>query len=160
MYFPGAFNDLFGDWSPDGKWITYTKIIASNYEKVYLYSIKNQKSYPVTDGLSSASFPCFDESGKYLYFMASTDAGPVVNWFAQSNQDMELTNHIYLATLQSDLLSPFAKKSDEESEKTETKGDSKEEETPAIDPKNIASRNIANRVRRASFISLIRNPEN
>lgn len=142
MYYPGAFRNLFGDWSADSKWMTYTKIIESNYEKVYLYSVDEQKSYAVTDGLSNASSPCFDASGKYLYFLASTDAGPVVNWFAQSNQDMELTNHIYLATLQNDLLSPFAKKSDEESDKKEENGEEEIETTVIIDPTNIESRII------------------
>ncbi|MEM9390224.1 MAG: PDZ domain-containing protein [Bacteroidota bacterium] len=154
MYFPGVFRDSFGDWSSDSKWITYTKIIESNYEKVYLYSIENQKSYPVSDGLSNASSPCFDESGKYLYFMASTDAGPVVNWFAQSNQDMELTNHIYLATLQTDLLSPFAKKSDEESDKKETKENAKEGAAPVINPENIESRIIDVPIPAGSYASL------
>lgn len=141
MYFPGAFRNLQGDWSADSKWITYTKIIESNYEKVYLYSVEGQKSYPVTDGLSNASSPAFDESGKYLYFLASTDAGPVVNWFAQSNQDMELNNSIYLATLQKDLLSPFAKKSDEESGE-EKKEDEKTKATAVIDPTDISKRII------------------
>ena len=48
------------------------------------------KSPPITDGLSDAVDPVFDAGGKYLYFLASTDAGPVNQWFAQSNADMRV----------------------------------------------------------------------
>lgn len=122
LYSPGAFRSLFNDWSSDSKWITYTKLTETNFRVVYLYSVDQQKSFPVTDGLSDASDPVFDFNGKYLYFFASTDAGPVVNWFDLSGEDMRMTNSIYLVTLRKDIVSPLIKESDEEkikSEKTE-----------------------------------------
>ncbi len=134
-YFPGAFRNLFGDWSSDSNWITYSKIIDSNFEQVFLYSIKDSKSYPISDGLSNATAPVFDPEGKYIYFFASTDAGPVVNWFDQSNQDMSLTNSIYLVTLQKSTLSPFAKESDEEEGKKDdnTKNDNEDKKSKGKD---------------------------
>ena len=139
LYLPGVFRDIFGDWSSDSKWILYTKVLKTNFKSVYLYSIDQQKSYPVSDGLSDTSDPVFDPSGEYLYFFASTDAGPVVNWFDLSNQDMRRTNSIYLVTLRKDILSPFARESDEETakeEKTETEKpaekDRKGAKTPAL----------------------------
>jgi tricorn protease len=69
---------------------------------------------PVTDGLSDASEPVFDPSGDTSISFASTDAGPVINWFDLSSADMRMTNSIYLVTLRKDILSPFAKESDEE----------------------------------------------
>lgn len=130
LYFPGPSRNLFGDWSGDSKWILYTKIIETNYEKVYLYSVDQHKSFPITDGLSSASSPTFDKEGKYLYFFASTDAGPIVNWFAQSNNDMVSSNAIYLATLQKETVNPFFKENDDEKgeEKEEKKDEDKEKD--------------------------------
>jgi len=119
VYFPGAFRQIFGDWSSDSKWILYTKLLKTNFREVFLYSIDQQKTFAVTDGMSDAAEPVFDPNGQYIYFLASTDAGPVVNWFDLSNQDMRMTNSIYLATLRKDITSPFAKESDEESSKTE-----------------------------------------
>ena len=113
-YVPGPFRDIASDWSYDSKWIAYTKITESQFKRVFLYSVDQDKSFPLTDGLSDASEPKFDRNNKYLYFFASTDAGPVINWFDQSNNDMRLTNSIYLVTLQSETISPFAKESDEE----------------------------------------------
>jgi tricorn protease len=115
------------DWSPDSKWIAYTLHTEASFQKIYVYSLDQDKSFPVTDGLSEASEPVFDKSGKDLYFFASTDAGPVKNWFDQSNADARLTKAIYVAVLRKDLPSPLAKESDEEKavpkeEKKEEKG--------------------------------------
>ena len=111
---PGSFRYFHGDWSSDSKWIAYTRLTSTNFQQVFLYSVDDQKSYAISDGLSDATEPVFDKGGKYLYFFASTDAGPVVNWFDMSNADMEMTRNIYLVTLQNETLSPFAKESDEE----------------------------------------------
>jgi tricorn protease len=119
LYSPGAFRGIFNDWSSDSKWIAYTRLKETNFRVAYLYSVDQQKSFPVTDGLSDASEPMFDRNGKYLYFLASTDAGPVVNWFDLSGEDMRMTNSIYLVTLTKDITSPLAKESDEEKIKSE-----------------------------------------
>ena len=157
IYIPGAFRDLFGDWSKDSKWIVYNKVTETNFKRIYLYSLDENKSFSLTDEISDATNPIFDPNGKYLYFLASTDAGPVVNWFDQSTADMEMTSNIYLVTLQKDTISPFAKESDEEeieeesTENTETtkkgkkdkndkKDDAKEDEPLKIDLDGIQNR--------------------
>jgi tricorn protease len=127
LYRPGAFRPAHGDWSADSRWIAYTRLTATNFTQVFLYSVENQKSYIVTDGLSDATEPVFDRGGKYLYFFASTDAGPVVNWFDMSNEDMRMTRNIYLVTLQKETLSPFARESDEENV-DQDKGEKEEKE--------------------------------
>ena len=136
LYIPGAFRELFGDWSADSKWIVYSKVLDTNFKKILLYSVDQGKSFAVTDGLSDASEPVFDPSGKYLFFFASTDAGPVVNWFDQSNNDMRSNNSIYLLTLQKETVSPFAKESDEEDAKAEKKETPKTETSDKKDKKD------------------------
>jgi len=123
IYTPGPFRDISGNWSSDSKWIAYTKVTATQFKQIYLYSLAQQKAFAVTDGLSDASEPQFDRDGKYLYFLSSTDAGPVINWFDQSSIDYRKTSSIYLVTLQKGTISPFARENDEEA----TKGD----ESPA-----------------------------
>ena len=90
----------------------------------------------LTDGLSDASEPIFDRGGKYLYFFASTDAGPVINWFDQSNNDMRSINSIYLVTLQKETISPFAKESDEEKIKEPADTAKAKKEAAAAEKKN------------------------
>jgi tricorn protease len=111
-YIPGAFRELFGSWSYDANYISYTTVEETNFKKAWVYSLSENKSYALTDGLSSVTEPIFDPSGKYIYLLASTDAGPVVNWFDQSNNDMEASNSIYLVTLQKKVMSPFAKENE------------------------------------------------
>jgi tricorn protease len=120
-YVPGAFRELFGSWSSDANFISYTTIAETNFERAWVYSLAENKSYPVSDALSNVSEPTFDPSGKYLYLLASTDAGPVVNWFDQSSNDMEATNAIYLVTLQKSVQSPFAKENEIEEVKDTTR---------------------------------------
>jgi len=125
----------YSAWSPDSRWLVYTLNTKTYIQRVFVHSLEQNKSYPVTDGLSEASEPVFDADGKYLYFFASTDAGPVKQWFDQSNADMRQTNSIYVAALSKDAPSPLAKESDEEKggsgkesadkEKSASKGEAK-----------------------------------
>jgi tricorn protease len=93
--------------------------------------IEQQGLHPITDGLSEVSEPVFDVSGKYLYFLASTDAGPVKQWFDMSNADMRVTRSIYLAVLRKDLPSPLTKESDEEKGIVKDQKDEKEKSKEA-----------------------------
>jgi tricorn protease len=113
-YIPGAFRELFGSWSFDGNYIAYTTIEETNFQRAWIYSVIENKSTALTDGLSNVTEPTFDPSGKYIYLLASTDAGPVVNWFDQSSNDMEATNAIYLVSLQKKIISPFTKENETE----------------------------------------------
>ena len=133
---PGQFRQMFGDWSSDSRWILYTKMAKTYFRVVYLYSLDQQKSFPVTDGMCDASDPVFDPNGENIYFFASTDAGPVVNWFDLSNQDMKMTNSIWLATLRKDIVSPFTKESDEETGKKEAKDSVKQADKSVKDVKS------------------------
>ena len=83
---------------------------------------RQDQLFPIADGLSDVGNPAFDAGGKYLYFFGSTDAGPVRQWFAMSNADMEMTRNLYLVTLQKGVPSPLAKESDEEESAEKTRG--------------------------------------
>ena len=139
LYIPGPFRSQFGSWSFDSKWMAYTKITETQFQKIFLYDVDKNKSFALTDGLSDATEPVFDKGGKYLFFFASTDAGPVINWFDQSNQDMRSTNSIYLVTLQKETNSPFAKESDEEKVKEPTDTSKTKKEAVATSEKKSAS---------------------
>lgn len=146
VYAPGAFRELFGSWSADSAWIAYTIITETNFEQAYLYSMTENRSYLVSDGLSNVSNPVFDPSGKYLYLFASTDAGPVVNWFDLSNQDMAMSNSIYLITLQKNIASPFAKENDVEEIIDKSKEEEEENKNTNVPPVSIDWEGISNRI--------------
>jgi dipeptidyl aminopeptidase/acylaminoacyl peptidase len=79
---PGPFRDMFGDWSSDSKWISYTKMLETNFKIVCLYSLDQQKSFPLTDGLSDASDPVFDPNGEYLLAVNGKDLTADKNIFS------------------------------------------------------------------------------
>jgi len=101
-------------WSPDSKWLAYSVGTQALATTVFVYNVDDGKSRRITDGLSAVAEPMFDRSGKYLYLLGSTDAGPVLDWFAQSNNTIPATRSIYAIVLRKDTPNPFARESDEE----------------------------------------------
>jgi tricorn protease len=147
-------------WSHDSKWITYTLGNRSQLRTVYVYSLDQDKSHAVTDGMSDASSPAFDASGKYLFFFASTNAGPSQQWFAQSNADMEAQANLYMVVLKKGVRSPLVKESDEEKVEAEKPKDKAAEEKKdkaeavAIDFEGIDQRVLSLPLPSGSYTSL------
>ncbi len=131
LYAPNDVRMLRGSWSPDSRWVVYTLSGPTYIRTAYVYSVDEGKSFALTDGLSDVSDPVFDRGGKFLYFLASTDAGPQRSWFSLQSADARTTNAIYVATLKKGTPSPLAKESDEEKGEEaakEGKSDDKEKE--------------------------------
>jgi tricorn protease len=118
-------------WSPDSRWIGYTRRLNSHMHAVFAYSLEQAKSLQLTDGLSDARFPAFDQKGQYLYFTASTDAGPTTGWLDLSSFNHPVSRSVYLIVLRKDQPSPLAPESDEEKVAEETKPDSDKAAAPA-----------------------------
>ncbi|HSN53977.1 MAG TPA: PDZ domain-containing protein [Candidatus Sulfomarinibacteraceae bacterium] len=140
-------------WSPDSSWLVYTRNTPTYLQQLWLYSVADDASFEVTDGLSDVGEPCFDAGGEVLWFKASTDAGPVRSWFAMSNADMEMTGSLYVAVLAADGANPLAAESDEETgraDEDEDKGDGEASEADGdgapevrIDLEGLAQRIVA-----------------
>jgi tricorn protease len=94
-------------WSPDSRWVAYSKSLASHLRAIFLYSIADGRSYQITDGLSDAVAPAFDGSGKYLYFLASTNYALRTGWLEMSSVDRPVTRAVYLAVLSASEPSPL-----------------------------------------------------
>jgi tricorn protease len=105
-------------WSPDSRWIAYARTIANRLAAVFVYDLKKGVAMQVTDGMSDARAPVFDAGGKYLYFVASTDAGPASD-FSMMTFDHPITRSLYAVVLRRGLPSPLAPESDEEEAKAE-----------------------------------------
>ena len=107
-------NAMEQNWSPDSKWIAYTRNTPQYLDTLQLYSIDQKKSYQVGDDVGDVAAPVFDPNGKYLYFTSSTNSGPLNDWFSMWNDTARATNSIYLAVLAKGVPSPLARESDEE----------------------------------------------
>jgi tricorn protease len=139
------------DWSPDSRWLAYTRNTPTFRNELFLYSVADGTSHRVGDGLADVTHPVFDASGQHLYFLVSTDAGPVNDWFSQSNADMRSVQQLYLAVLGKGVPSPLARQSDEgEGPAEDGKNESEEQEkgeaepvTVQFDPDGLAERILA-----------------
>lgn len=93
------FRDMEPAWSPDSKWIAYSRNLDNHLRAIFVHSLADGKSHQLTDGMSDAVWPTFDAGGKYLYFLASTDYGPRTGWLEMSSIDRPVRRSIYLAVL-------------------------------------------------------------
>ena len=78
--------------SPDGRWLAYTKPTANGLSEILLYSLSTQRTFAVTDGTARDRSPCFDPAGKYLYFLSDRHLDPLLGRF-----DLE---HVYVNATQ------------------------------------------------------------
>ncbi len=105
--YPDPIRQFNEAWSPDSKWIAYSKNLANHLRAVFVYSWAEKKAYQVTDGLADSISPTFDASGRYLYFMASTNYGPSTSWLEMSSLDRPVRRAIYLVVLNANEPSPL-----------------------------------------------------
>ena len=99
-------------WSPDSKWIAYTKHNDNRFSQIYLYSLKQKKSYPVTENWYNAFNAKFSDDGKYLFFVSSRDFNPEFSNVGSTISYSDM-NGIYFITLNKTTQSLFKLKSDE-----------------------------------------------
>lgn len=151
----GEFDDGWERWgiqdylfSPDNKWIAYTKKMENTNEIIYLYSIEEKKSYPVTTDLYQNFSPSFDPKGRYLYFLSNRSFEPIMGVIDQEHIFLNMTKP-YIVLLSKDETNPFAPDFGENVEKKEEKSDSKEKQKGVskpqskIDPVGIMNRTFA-----------------
>jgi tricorn protease len=101
-------------WSPDSRWIAYARRLDSHLRAVFVHEVETGRNRQITDGMSDAFRPQWDASGKYLYFLASTDYGLNTGWLDMSSYDRPVTRGVYLAVLAADEANPLAPRSSEE----------------------------------------------
>ncbi len=107
------------EWSPDSKWIAYSKRLESQYHVIKVYSLEQDKSYRITDGMSDAISPAWGAGGDYLYFLASTNFALDTGWLDMSSYGRDVEREIYFAVLEKGQPSPLLPESDEEKVETE-----------------------------------------
>jgi tricorn protease len=102
-------------WSPDSKWVAYASRLNSLYRAIFVSNAETGETKQITDGLADAMYPAWDASGKYLWFLASTDFGLGSQWLDMTSYDREETFGLYFAVLKKGEPSPLLPESDEDS---------------------------------------------
>ncbi len=101
-------------WSPDSKWVAYASRLRSLYHAIFVSNVETGETKQVTDGLADAVWPAWDASGKYLWFLASTDFGLASQWLDMTSYDHDENFGLYLAVLKKTEPSPLLPESDED----------------------------------------------
>jgi tricorn protease len=112
-------------WSPDSKWIAYPRSMANHLHAIFLYSLETGKSTQVTSEMAESTTPAFDREGKYLYFIASTNAGATSDGLDMTSDLYQVTSNIYAVVLAADQASPLAPELEDEKPAAEAKADAK-----------------------------------
>ncbi|WP_230407003.1 S41 family peptidase [Pontibacter cellulosilyticus] len=110
-------------WSPDSKWIAYTRLLENQFKAVKVHNVETNQTLQLTDRMADAVSPVWDESGKYLYFLASTNFGLNTGWLDMSSYDRPVTRSLYMMVLSKDTPSPLLPRSDEELAKNDEEKD-------------------------------------
>jgi tricorn protease len=101
-------------WSPDSKWVAYASRLRSLYHAIFISNVETGETKQITDGLADAVWPTWDASGKYLWFLASTDFGLRSQWLDMTSYDHETNFGLYFAVLRKSDASPLLPESDED----------------------------------------------
>ncbi len=101
-------------WSPDSKWVAYSSRLKSLYHAIFVANVETGETKQVTDALADAVWPAWDASGKYLWFLASTDFGLKSQWLDMTSYDHQENFGLYLAVLKKGDASPLLPESDED----------------------------------------------
>ena len=101
-------------WSPDSKYVAYASRLQSLYHAIFVADVETGKTTQVTDGLADAVWPVWDASGKYLWFLASTDLGLKSQWLDMTSYDHNENFELYVAVLKKGEASPLLPESDED----------------------------------------------
>ena len=117
-------------WSPDSRWIAYTKMEENLYESIFLHSLDDGRSHRVTSEMTNDFSPSFDPQGNYLYFLSHRTFEPVMGFVDQNHVFLD-TCKPYLVCLRRDQASPFAPPPEAEAAADADKSIGQDDDEPA-----------------------------
>ncbi|MDR3285889.1 MAG: PDZ domain-containing protein, partial [Prevotellaceae bacterium] len=92
--------------SPDSKWLAYSRVSENQFNIVYVYNLADKKEYAVTDKWYESYNPVFSTDGKYLIFTSARDFNPTYGR-TEWNHTFSNMNGVYIALLDKNTPSPF-----------------------------------------------------
>jgi tricorn protease len=114
-------GDMGLTWSPDSKWLAYSKSGSNNFKQIIVWSAKDNSTRTLTNSFADSNSPAWDRDGRHLYFLASTELALASGWANTSSMTADPKYAAYVINLRKEDLSPFKPRSDEESPAEEKK---------------------------------------
>jgi tricorn protease len=124
-YLHYALNSFTAEWSPDSRWLAFSRDVDNRQQAVFIYDYQGKKLHQVTSGFYDAFSPVFDREGKYLYLVTGQTFRPsyssIDNTFIYAN-----TQQVGVISLRKTTPSVLAPKNDVASIKKETSSEQEE----------------------------------
>lgn len=61
------------NWSPDSRWLVYSKDGDSGQDAVWVYSLERRQAFQLTDAAYNDFSPVFSRDGRYIFFLSNRD---------------------------------------------------------------------------------------
>lgn len=103
-----AFDSL--RWSPDSRWLTFSRVVANDYSVIYLYGIEKGTLTPLTTDRYNSTTASWAPKGDWLYFISDRSLRSVVRspWGPrQPDPFFDHADKIYRLALRKGVRSPF-----------------------------------------------------
>jgi tricorn protease len=98
-------------WSPDSKWLAYTKTEPTMMQSLWLYNTDQRHAIRLTAGMTKDEWPVFDRKGDYLFFTSGRDPrGRVFDSIDFDNFVYPANGALMAMPLRRDLAMPWAPK--------------------------------------------------
>jgi len=112
-------------WSPDSRWLAYSKMNSDFVFQVHVYSLNSGKSHCVSEPIYNDFNPVFTEDGEHLIFVSNRRFDPT---FCDFEWEMVYKNvaGLYALTLKKDGTPLLPPESDEEEVKSDDDGKKKD----------------------------------
>lgn len=114
-------------WSPDGRFIAYTKMERSLNDAIFVYSVERVEIHRITDHRYQDWSPAFSADGRYLTFLSNRSFSPVMGSVDQNHVFLDMALP-YVALLRSGDASPFAPGADDDDDDNGDDGEDEDDE--------------------------------
>ncbi|MBV9930807.1 MAG: PD40 domain-containing protein [Alphaproteobacteria bacterium] len=120
-------------WSPDSEWLVYPRVGANHMAVLMLHSLATGATTQITDPMAFATEPAFDRAGKYLYFLASNNAGATTHGLDMTSDLYRPNWSVYAVALAEGTRSPVAPELNDEKNPAEAAAAARDaaDKTPA-----------------------------
>jgi len=127
------YNDIRDyQWSPDSKWLTYSKRSDTRMTSIWVYSLDKSETIQLTSDFTGEFNPVFGTEGNYIYFLSNRDFNLQFSAW-EFNYVYTNPTRIYVAPLNSSVPALFQPKSDDEDFRNKnSNGNEKEEKIDVV----------------------------
>jgi tricorn protease len=102
-------------WSPDGRFLSYSLNDPSGFSGVYIWSVADGTSRRVTPEFFDSHTPSWAPNGELLYFLSAREYQPIISG-VEFDFATDRTTGIFAVTLRKDVKNPFGIRNDEPGE--------------------------------------------